>query len=326
MVPTAMSRVNTTRKPVIRSQPNGDCRIHHREYLRDISAGAGTPSAFNVTSDAINPGLPASFPWLSQVAQRFERYKFAKLHYIYETEAPTTLGGTLVLAIDYDASDPSPSSKQQAMAYKNSVRSAPWNECTHSSAREDLSQQKQYFVRSDAVPANADVKLYDTGNLFVISQGVTTASAVLGELYVEYEIMLHTPALNNFALVGGQVGSGGVLSNGAPLGNAPLLDAQSVGIGIDANSVLTFQATGDYLVTLYLAATTITGLTGTLGSGLTALPNGGLVIAAGAATAMLFQTIRVSSLTNATIDFGAIAVAYGNSVLTVAEAPVNSLN
>jgi len=35
--------------------------------------------------------------------------------------------------------------------------------------------------------------MYDLGNLFIISQNVSTASALLGELYVEYEVELMTP-------------------------------------------------------------------------------------------------------------------------------------
>jgi hypothetical protein len=320
-VSTAMSRSTVTRKPNIRSQPNGDCKIHHREYIKDITANSGTPSAFLVESLAINPGIGSTFPWLSQVAQRFERYKFDKLHFIYETEAPSTLGGSLVLAIDYDSSDPAPISKQQALAYKNSVRSAPWNECKHSSAREDLSQQKQYYVRPGAVPANADVKLYDTGNLFVISQGVTTASAVLGELYVEYDVVLHTPALQGYPLVGGSFTAGGTQSNAAPLGSTPTADAQNIGIALDSNSILSFSDMGDYLVTYYLGGVGLTAITAALGPGLTALPNAGFILNAAGSLGLLFTTVRVNNLIGATIDFGAIATSYSAGYLAIGEAP-----
>jgi hypothetical protein len=328
MAPTAMSRVNTTRKPSIKSLPNGDCRIHHREFLRDINAGLGTPTNFQATVTEINPGLPATFPWLSQVAQRFERYKFSKLHFIFESQAPTSLGGALILSIDYDASDPTPLSKQQAMAYKNSVRTSPWNECTHASAKEDLSQQKQYFVRSGPLAANNDIKLYDVGNLFTCSQGVTTPSAAMGELYVEYDVMLHTPNLTSFGIVGGSVVGGGTLSNASPLGTAPVLDPQSIGITIDSNSILTFTDQGDYLVNFYLTGTTLTpgGLTAVVGSGLTPLPNSGSLTASTATAATYWGTFRVNSLVNATLDFSAIAATYTTSVLIVAEAPNNSIS
>jgi len=158
-------------------------------------AGAASPSPFSVTAIAVNPGQAGSFPWLSSIAGRFESYLFQKLKYCYETEAPSSLGGTLVLSLDYDASDPTPASKQQALAYRNAVRSAPWTTCCHSSDLEDLRKQKTYFVRPAGLPANTDIKEYDTGNLFAITQGVTTSGAVLGELYVEYDVLLMTPVL-----------------------------------------------------------------------------------------------------------------------------------
>jgi len=67
---------------------------------------------------------------------------------------------------------------------------------------EDLRKQKTYFVRPAGVPTNTDVKEYDVGNLFAITQGVTTAGAVLGELYVEYDVLLMTPVLESLASTG----------------------------------------------------------------------------------------------------------------------------
>lgn len=55
---------------------NGDCIITHREYVGDISAGTGTPSVFNVTQYAINPGQQNLFQWLSRIASNYESYKF----------------------------------------------------------------------------------------------------------------------------------------------------------------------------------------------------------------------------------------------------------
>lgn len=191
--PVATSKNTKTQRPKMRTMKNGDCHIIHREYISDINASSGSPSVFSVTPFPVNPGQSSTFQWLSKVASNFESYKFNKLKFDYETEAPTSLGGTLMLTLDYDATDPPPVSKQQAMAYRGSVRSAPWTPCCHTSILEDLSKNKSYFVRPGSQPANTDIKLYDVGNLFVISKGVTTADAALGELYVDYDVMLMTP-------------------------------------------------------------------------------------------------------------------------------------
>lgn len=191
--PVAQARQRRMNAPQIEGLRNGDCIVTHREYIQDITAGSGSPSAFSVNSFSVNPAQSATFPWLASIASRFESYVFEKLEFCYETEAPSSLGGSMVISLDYDASDSAPASKQQALAYRNATRSAPWTECRNVSAREDLAKQKTFFCRPGAVPANSDIKLYDVANAFVCTQNVTTASAVCGELYVDYRVRLMTP-------------------------------------------------------------------------------------------------------------------------------------
>jgi hypothetical protein len=205
------------------TQRNGDCRIVHREYVQDVVASTGSPSIFSNITLPINPGQIASFPWLSGVAIRFESYRFNRLKFDYETEAPSSLGGTLVLAVDYDASDSAALTKQAAMAWRGSVRSAPWRPCCHTSATEDLNKQKSYFVRPGLLPVSADIKTYDVGNLNIISQNVTTASSTLGELYVDYDILLMTPVYEQSSSTSGSI------SMTAPTTAAPFLNGISLG-------------------------------------------------------------------------------------------------
>jgi hypothetical protein len=323
VAPTAMSRSSVTRKPNIKSLPNGDCRIRHREYIQDISANTGTPSTFKVESLDLNPGRPATFPWLSQVAQRFEKYKFEKLHFDYETEAPSTLGGTLVLAVDYDASDRAPLSKQQAMAYQNSARSSPWNMCKHISSKENLSQQKAYFVRSRALGANCDIKLYDVGKLHVISQGITTASAELGELYVEYDIVLQTPALNGIVISGGMATSGGTKTNANPFGDDAIVAEYAAGFTF-INSEVTFLEYGDYMVTVSGGGAGISDFTSSEGTSLDVLDDGFVVNGSGSLY-VYFARVRIVSLSQATLSFSGTGTTWGTADLMIGQAPDTSL-
>jgi hypothetical protein len=219
---------------------NGDCRVVHREYIQDITAAAsGPPTAFAVTQLAVNPGQAGTFPWLSSVARNFESYRFKKLKFCYETEAPSSLGGSLVVSLDYDATDTAPVTKQQAMAYRNAVRSAPWEPCCHTSAQEDLNKQKSYFVRPGAQPANTDIKTYDAANAFVCTQNVTTSSAVCGELYVEYDVELLTPVYEVAAGVGTLINSTGAGTGNTSFGGTAPVSAGTIGVGVVGN-VLTF--------------------------------------------------------------------------------------
>jgi len=188
--PVSLGKVRRTNDPLQRGLANGDLIVSHREYILDVPGSV----AFSVTQNSVNPGLPGLFPWLSGVAQRFESYKFEALKFDFETESATSATGTALLALDYDASDAAPTSKTQAMAYRSSVRSPAWSNCQLTSLSEDLNKQKSYFVRRGAVPASADVKMYDVGNLNVCTIGQANTN-IIGELYVEYRIRLMTPQL-----------------------------------------------------------------------------------------------------------------------------------
>lgn len=213
--PVARGKVIQTTRAKTTTRANGDIAIRHREYVQDIAGSV----AFAAVQQPINPGLAGLFPWLSTIAPSFESYRFNMLKFCFETESPTDSPGTLLLVVDYDASDPAPVSKAQAMAYRGSVRSPPWAACCHTSLKEDLSKRKTFFVRRAALAANEDVKLYDTGNLFVCTQAEADASAI-GELYVEYDVELLTPQIGDIAVgeaVYGEWAAVGT-SNAAPFG------------------------------------------------------------------------------------------------------------
>lgn len=268
-VVSAQTKVLRTARPRMMTARNGDCRIVHREYITDLEAGANSPSSFSLEAIAINPGQSSTFQWLSRIAKNFESYRFEKLHFCYETEAPSSLGGTLLLAIDYDSADPPPTSKQQAMTYRESVRSAPWTPCKHISLAEDLNKQKSYFVRGGVQPANTDIRLYDVGNLFAISQGVTTAHAIMGELYVEYDVLLMTPIYEPIVpdVVGGRVTGNTSVSVANPLGTAPILSAGSAGFIVNNASRVTFLEAGEFIITSDQMGTGTTGMIPTIASG-----------------------------------------------------------
>jgi hypothetical protein len=340
--PVAQGRKSTMKKAKMTTSPNGDCRIVHREYIADLVSEASNPSLFKSDSFPVNPGMSVTFPWLSQIAPRFEKYRFEKLHFDFETEAPTSVGGSVILTLDYDASDAAPVSKVQAMAYKNAVRSPPWEEACHVSAREDLGQQRQYFVRDSAVPANSDVKLYDVGNLFACSQNILTggSATTLGELYVDYVVVLITPQLNVAApppppiavqMFGGRVDSGGTQSAANPIGDAATVNASSFGFSIDATGLLTFPVTPDSRSFLYAVEIQGTTLVGPL-----VLTTGGALLGASSITEIVDAT-SVTYVETGTIDFignsgsGTVQFAITSAAtvtlmsLDIAGAPLNSL-
>lgn len=269
--------------------------------------------------------MAGTFPWLSQIAPRFEKYRFKKLKFCFETEAPTSLGGSLILTVDYDASDPAPASKVQAMAYKNAVRSAPWEECCHFSAMEDLSQQKQYFVRSGGLPPNSDVKLYDVGNLFVCSQNVVTGGATLGELYVDYVVELLTPQLqfpSNEDIDSGRIISNAGTTAPVPLGSNPTITFSQTSPLFTYNTItgdLTFLKAGSFAFIGTFVGTVISNynLTGSLGGAATAASS---FIFNGAATDASLTILGIPVQIGDTLNVALTATTITNGSLYVTDA------
>ncbi len=95
----AYSKLQGSSRPEFLSVPrSGDLRIRvrHREFVNDISGN----TSFGTVGYYINPGLRSSFPWLSNVANNFETYRFNKLCYEYRTASATSEIGKALLAVD----------------------------------------------------------------------------------------------------------------------------------------------------------------------------------------------------------------------------------
>jgi len=171
--------------------------VCHREYVSDVipSTESSSGTFQLLLAHKINPGNSLLFPWLSQIATRFESYNFKALKFVYEPQCPTTSAGTVMQVVDYDASDDPPINKTQMMAYKGAVRSPPWFCSSNQSDPSDLHKQKSYFVRNTAQSGTQDPRLYDVGIFFLAFEGAAASSFYAGELYVEYCVEFMTPNL-----------------------------------------------------------------------------------------------------------------------------------
>ena len=168
-------------------------RLSHKEMVDDIEIPetSGVLQTFEV-----NPGLPSCFPWLSQIAQRFETYNFNSLSFHWVTAVPTSTAGTIAIIPDYDpADDNSLASKKELLSFEDSVRGSWWSNFTMKSTPRNLRKRKAYYVRGQDLAANLDIKTYDVAQLHLYKSG--TADTVGGELWVEYDISFHTPQMKH---------------------------------------------------------------------------------------------------------------------------------
>jgi len=255
--PVIQSRTVRTGRPYVSSSDSsGDGRvfIRHREYVSDVFGSVD----FAVQGFPINPGIPSLFPWLSTIANRYESYLFRKLRFEYETSASSMTPGSVMLAVDFDAADSAPSSKQQLMSYHNAVRSGAWEECCYRSDGPDLKKfGVQRYCRSSPPGPNLDIKTYDVGNLFLATKGESDTS-VIGELYVDYDVELMTPQIAEAPGLSMEHIECSPVTIDQPLAN-PIYSGSSYAV-VRGVSTLDFGVTsGTFLISLFETGTVFNG-------------------------------------------------------------------
>jgi hypothetical protein len=243
-----------------RSKQSGvvSCNIRHRELIAVIPGSV----AFAVSEYPVQPGLSTSFPWLSTIANKWEMYRFNSIAFRFISRSSTAFTGTVSLAPDYDSSDDSPTSYQQLSSYQGVVSDSPWTSilCQLSPRATQLVANNRY-IRSSVLSDNQDIKLYDVANFFIATVGQAGTSSV-GELWVEYDVVLSIPQIVDFT-------SDSNLSSGTYTGAAGVDTTHLLGTAQDsASGNLTISSSGN-VVTIanlvpgvyYIAEYSVTAVT-----------------------------------------------------------------
>jgi hypothetical protein len=174
-----------------------EVRIRHREYLGDVISSS-TAGAFNIQSFEINPGVLASFPWLSQVCgASFQQYRLNGMVYEFRSMSADALNSTntalgqVIMATDYDSKDNVFTTKQQMENTMFGVSCKPSSCMLHAieCARSQTSVSELY-IRAGAVPSGADIRLYDIGRFSIATNGCQGTNVNLGELWCSYDVTL----------------------------------------------------------------------------------------------------------------------------------------
>jgi len=193
---------NASSQVPIMHSANESVVIKHREYIADISM-AGAP--FTLQTFNINPGLSASFPYLSAIASNFQQYRFKGLVFEFKTTSATALVsgtntamGSVMLAVQYRSDAPNFATKTQLLNEMWSVDTVPSTnvvlpvECAP--AETVLTHQ---YIRTGGV-GTGDIKMFDLGLLSVATQGGQSGqNNIVGELWVSYDVELLKPQLSN---------------------------------------------------------------------------------------------------------------------------------
>ncbi len=176
--------------------------VCHREYLGDILGTA----AFNNLQYPLNPGMAATFPWLSTLAVNYQEYKFHGLVFEFRsliTDFVTSgAPGVVVMSTNYNADAPVYTTKQQMENAEFAVSTKPTINLMHGVECADTQTiLPQRYVRTAVPPTGQDLRLYDLGTF----QFATASNPVqnLGELWVSYCVEFFKPILPTVTAVPG---------------------------------------------------------------------------------------------------------------------------
>jgi hypothetical protein len=189
------------RVPIVGRQRNNRNRAFYSqdEFIMDVNGSVNFAVGATLS---INPGQASTFPWLSTIAARYEKYRFIRLRFYYKpmvTQYTTNYNtGKVMMNCDYDASDPPPTSKQQVEDSEPHVDGMPYQSFSFVLNPKEMNGMTSdaHYVRPAGLPGGTDIKTYDVGNLFLSTVGQAGTGAI-GELRVEYDVELSVPILEN---------------------------------------------------------------------------------------------------------------------------------
>jgi len=194
-----------TTPPRVKNSKSGEATIiHHREYITDISSGTGATGAvsnFKLQTFEINPGNSDLFPFAARIAQNFQEYEVRgvlfELKSLSSDYASAVSLGSMFCAVDYNALNNAPTTKQQLENLEYACSEKPSKsiimplECAR---KNDV--LTHLYVSVDNEYHSGDARLYDIGKLHVGSAGIPTQNTPIAELWVTYEIALFKPTIS----------------------------------------------------------------------------------------------------------------------------------
>jgi hypothetical protein len=178
-------------------------RIREREYIGDVISGSslvGASSAFNNTSYIVNPSNPTTFPWLSQFANNFDQWEPHGIVFEYVSTSSNFNGstqalGVVVTAADYDFADPLYASKSEMENSGYAISTAASASMLHGIECAATERPARVLYTGTGSGSDTSNNLHNLARFQIATQGMSTASVTLGELWVTYDITFYKKQL-----------------------------------------------------------------------------------------------------------------------------------
>jgi hypothetical protein len=149
-----------------------------------------TASTYKADGYVINPANGTTFPWLSNMAKLFDKYRFHSLKFIYINNSPTSIAGNVTMGVDFDVYDATPANGTAMTNLVKFSSFAPWKQEELVIPVNRPGNNPWLYVLYGDQPSGTDAKTYHLGKFFVSSEGIESSSRILGYLCVEYDVEL----------------------------------------------------------------------------------------------------------------------------------------
>lgn len=230
-------------------------RICHHEFIGDVNSSVG----YVTTRYPINPGMTSTFPWLSSVAAAFQKWEVNGLMFYLKSTSATALNstntalGTVIGAMQYNVYAAAPASKTEILALAGAADGKPSEDQLYPlECAPDMTVYRTRLIRHGGV--TDDLQKYDAAG-FNLARVGSQADAVIGELYVAYDITLKEPKLapTGWSAMYNVITG---FENAKPFGTAPAKAFDGIGLSFAGNTV-TFPLgwSGIFAMSLYVRGT-----------------------------------------------------------------------
>jgi len=202
---TATSKVSAPVAKQLTMTKSSMSQVRYAETERinaQIAPDSGAPAVIaafkpiTTAGSAINPGIPGAFPWLSQHAKLYEKYRFKKLVYRFKTVSPTTASGQILLGWEMDIADNLPDSSAAFAQLAKYADGPVWQKLSLSIP---CDQEWRYCAETENLNAGHDKRLAHLGRFNVAVTDCDTASAK-GYIEVEYVVEFKGKATSTGAI------------------------------------------------------------------------------------------------------------------------------
>lgn len=178
----------------------GDIIFNHTEFIGNITASS---TGFENRTFPINPGLPGTFPFLSQIARNFTLYEFNGVIFEFrptsgEFGSTSNALGKVIMATDYDPDAAPFTNSTQMENYDYASSSKPSLTARHGvETALNQSALRMSYIRTGNT--SRDKIFTDIGQFQLATEGLPE-TGVVGELWVTYKVKLSRSQISGVSL------------------------------------------------------------------------------------------------------------------------------